>query len=187
MQNWKLLTKENWDDFEALFGKHRGVRGGCWCVFHQVGSGAANKLGKQGRHDFHEARVKEEGLATGLIYYDEGVPVAWCSFGPAKLFEQFERSRSYQALQKRDPWRPDWRIVCTFVDKDRRQKGLQAKVAEAAMQAIRQAGGGKVEVYPFDYPDSVKPNYNGTVRLFNALGFTEAERLGITVVMRKEI
>jgi hypothetical protein len=30
--DFKPLTQENWDDFEALFGP-KGALGGCWCMW----------------------------------------------------------------------------------------------------------------------------------------------------------
>jgi len=34
----KELSADTWPDFETLFGKHKGVRGGCWCTFNRCTS-----------------------------------------------------------------------------------------------------------------------------------------------------
>jgi len=32
----KEFTQDTWADFDALFGKHKGVSGGCWCTFNLI-------------------------------------------------------------------------------------------------------------------------------------------------------
>lgn len=82
----------------------------------------------------------------------------------------------------------DWRITCIFVDKHHRKRGLMALILSETLKMIKNLGGGMVEAFPFDFPDSKKPNYNGTVRLFEREGFEKITRLGkCTQLMRKYI
>ncbi|HEX9613802.1 MAG TPA: hypothetical protein VGA05_09320, partial [Candidatus Bathyarchaeia archaeon] len=50
----KELSPTTWPDFEALFAKHNGVWGGCWCMFYHTkgeflikGHGPDNKKTKK--------------------------------------------------------------------------------------------------------------------------------------------
>ena len=50
----KEFSQDTWPDFESLFGKHNGVRGGCWCTFHLCTSAQYDQMTKQG----HEEKLK---------------------------------------------------------------------------------------------------------------------------------
>jgi hypothetical protein len=59
---------------------------------------------------------------------------------------------------------------------------------KAALDGIRQKGGGIVEAFPFDIPGAKRPSYTGSVKMFAREGFEEVARLGkITVLMQKRI
>ncbi|MFO7636154.1 MAG: hypothetical protein R6W96_02460 [Clostridia bacterium] len=182
------LSSTTWKDFEALFAKHKGVRGGCWCTFHRCSSTTHfEQMNREERRKFHqELTMKGEGY--GLLLYDENVPVAWCQFGPANAFPRYDRGRDYTKLTIADDWKPQWRISCIFVDKDCRRKGLSHIALSSAIQLIRKKGGGVVEAFPFDIPGAKRPSYTGSVAMYMREGFHEVARLGKnTVLMRCKI
>lgn len=179
----KEFTSETWADFEALFGKHKGVSGGCWCVFHLCPSSEFNAMTREGRRDFQQRQV-ELGCGSGLLVYDQGVPVAWCQFGAAERFRQIERMRAYQALNLPAELRPRWRISCIFVDKHRRREGWSQFALHAAVGLIREHGGGLVESFPLDLPGP-RPPYTGSEAMYLREGFETITRLGKnTLLMR---
>ena len=186
MQETKLLTSETWPDFEILFEKHRGVRGGCWCTFHQCSSGDYNKMTKDERRLYHQSRVID-GQSTGILLYEQHVTIGWCQFGPAKSFEQINRNRAYKALAISEQQDPIWRITCIFVDRDYRRRGLSEQLLIAALNAIRSKGGGIVESFPLVVPQVSGPQYTGSVDLYRRLGFAMVGMVGkSTALMRKE-
>ncbi len=140
MYHSKPLTKDTWKDFEDLFQKHQGVRGGCWCTYHQLPSSEYDRLSREDRKDYHRKRV-EEGFATGLILYEDETPIGWCQFGRGDIFEQLNRNRAYQKLDKDNQATADWRITCIFVDKDHRRKGLSSIILSKTTEMIRDCGG----------------------------------------------
>ena len=73
-----------------LFGKHKGVRGGCWCTFHRCTSGQFDRMTRDERKKFHK-ELAQQGRGYGLLVYDAGTPVAWCQFGPADGFPRYDR------------------------------------------------------------------------------------------------
>ncbi|MGB4588021.1 MAG: hypothetical protein WBI17_02150 [Clostridiaceae bacterium] len=176
-EHYKLMSEETWPDFEAMFEKHRGVSGGCWCTFHQCSSSQFQKMQKEERRDFHRQRVFG-GTSTGVIYYEDDLPVAWCEFGKANLFEQINRNRAYGKLALPLKEKPDWRICCIFTDKDHRKEGLSKKVLSAALTLIEEMGGGKVEAFPLDIPGIDRPQYTGSVKMYLDEGFTMVSPIG---------
>lgn len=187
MYHSKQLTTNTWKDFEELFQKHKGVRGGCWCTYHQLASSEYNKLSREERKEYHRKRV-EEGVATGLVLYLDKTPIGWCQFGRGDAFEQLNRNQAYQKLEEDKQATADWRITCIFVDKDYRKSGLSSLILSKTMEMIRDLGGGMVEAFPFDLKGSDKPNYNGSVSMFQREGFEKVARLGKNIeLMRKNI
>lgn len=183
----ELLTGDTWEDFESLFLKHKGVRGGCWCTFHQCPSGQFNKMSPEERKNFHKDRVLDK-ISTGLIYYIKDIPVAWCQFGPADAFEQINRNRAYKKLGIESDMKPDWRICCIFVDKDFRGRGLSQKVLAETILKIQGLGGGIIEAFPLDIKGIAKPSYTGSVNMYSQEGFRKVARLGKNIVlMRKTV
>lgn len=183
----KEFTHETWPDFDALFGKHKGVSGGCWCTFNLCTSSQFNKSTREERKEMQRV-LAEEGQSCGLMIYDDGVPIGWCQYGPAQKFIRFERMRAYQELDIAPELKPRWRISCIFVDKHRRREGLSQIPLKAALESIQQKGGGIVEAFPFDIPGAKRPSYTGSVKMYTREGFEEVARLGkITVLMRTKL
>ncbi len=85
-----------------------------------------------------------------------------------------------------------WRITCFVVDEKYRGKGVATIALKAALQAIRQKGGGLVESYPVSETDQGSNYiYCGTVSMFEKVGFKLispfADGRTKTVIMRKSV
>jgi hypothetical protein len=182
----KEYSQETWPDFEALFGKHKGVRGGCWCTFNLCTSSEFDRMTRDERKAFQK-RVADRGPGAGLILYDNDVPIAWCQFGRADLFPRFDRGRAYKELPPVDR-AALWRISCLFVDKHRRREGLSHVTLKAALATIGRHGGGVVEAFPLDVPGAKYPSYTGSVIMYAAEGFEIVAPLGKNAyLMRRTI
>lgn len=185
----KKLTYEVWKDFEELFNRHNGVRGGCWCTFYLCKSSQFDKMSREERREYHK-RLIQTGKSTGILIYLDEKPVGWCQVAGPKLIHRFDTGRDYSKLNLQDNEKPDWRISCIFTDKNHRKQGIGKFAASEAMKYIESEGGGVVEVFPFDlsYRGITGMQHNGSVSLFKNLGFNEVTRLGKnTVLMRKTI
>jgi GNAT superfamily N-acetyltransferase len=142
---------------------------------------------KEDRREFQKD-LACQGLASGLMVYDEDSAVTWCQFGPAERFPRFDGMRAYQALEIATEFAPQWRISCLFVDKHRRKEGLSRYAFQAALEIIRAGGGGIVEAFPFDIAGITRPQYTGSVKMFAQAGFQEVARLGKhTLLMRLKL
>jgi GNAT superfamily N-acetyltransferase len=101
--------------------------------------------------------------------------VGWCSVGPRKDYSALERSRVLRRLDDA----PVWSIVCFFVDRSERRRGLTKGLIRAAADFARGQGASIVEGYPMtasggDYPDVFA--YTGFASAFEEAGFTVAAR-----------
>ena len=180
-----LMGVETWADFDKMFQKHKGC-GGCWCTYHLCSRPEFDHLQREERRAVHKELVSS-GVATGLVCYLDDIPVGWCQFGPADIFEHTKRKRTYQAFDKTNPIKPDWRITCVFVDKSYRGHGLAKKVLAEAVAAIKEMGGGVAEAFPFVIPGKKIPEYTGSVAMYQEEGFEEVTKLGKYIVLMRAV
>jgi GNAT superfamily N-acetyltransferase len=114
-------------------------------------------------------------MVPGLLAYAKGKPLAWCSVAPRENFPVLDRS---QILKKVDD-EPVWSVVCFFVEKNHRNKGLTGQLLKAAIDYVRQQGGKILEGYPVEpkkdrYPAAFA--WTGFASAFNKLEFVECVR-----------
>jgi hypothetical protein len=184
----KELSPTTWPDFQALFAKHNGVWGGCWCMFYHTKGEFLIKDHAPENKKAKKALVKRR-RTHGIIVYSGMTPVGWVQYGPKPELPRIDGSRTYQGLSLDSEGRRLWRITCFFVDRNYRRKGVSGFGLNAALASIKKKGGGLVESYP-----STKPNkganlmWSGTVSMFEEAGFDIASQLGkSSVVMRKTV
>lgn len=117
-------------------------------------------------------RIVKQGTPVGILGYQDGQPVAWCSIAPRQ---------SYRSLGGADyPGVPEeavWSLVCFFVPRALRGQGLMPQLLQAALKTARKHGALVVEAYPVD-PDSPSYRFMGFVDSFQKAGFTETGLAG---------
>ena len=120
-------------------------------------------------------KIITSGEVPGVLAYKDGQPVAWCSVGPREVFSALERSR----ILKRVDDKPVWSIVCFFVAKPFRKKGLTVQLLKAAVEYAKGQGASIVEGYPVE-PKKEKTAdvfaYTGLASAFRKAGFEEIAR-----------
>lgn len=115
------------------------------------------------------------GEVPGILAYDSNKPVGWCSVAPRTHFSSLERSR----VLKRVDDEPVWSIVCFFVAKPYRRKGIMRFLLKSAVAYAVQKGAKIIEGYPLDPKKDEIPDvfaYHGLISIFLQLGFQEAAR-----------
>ncbi len=119
--------------------------------------------------------IVDLGQVPGLLAYVAGEPVAWCSIGPRDVYSALERSRNLKRVDEQ----PAWSVVCFFVDRAFRGRGIMAPLLTAAVDYARAHGAQMVEGYPID-PERTKAtpssSYTGLVPVFRKVGFVEVLR-----------
>jgi GNAT superfamily N-acetyltransferase len=182
---FSALTLNRWDDFESLFGV-RGACGGCWCMWWRS-THAEYAADKGDRNRQRMRRLVESGVVPGIIAYSNGVPVGWCALAPRSEFVRLEYSRILSPIDDR----PVWSIVCFFVAKPFRERGLTRALIDAALAFAKEHGAEVVESYPVDPLGGKKADafmYTGIASTFANAGFTEAARRSATrPIMRKKL
>jgi len=94
------LNAERWSDFVTLFGD-RGACGGCWCTWWRLPRSIYNAGKGDGNRRFIQKLVGA-GVVPGLLAYEGGKPVGWCSVAPRKDFPALERSRVLARVEYED-------------------------------------------------------------------------------------
>lgn len=120
-------------------------------------------------------QLVDSGEAPGLLFYDGGRAVAWCSLAPRERFPRLERSRILKPVDGR----PVWSVVCFFVDRRRRRKGMLPAMIAAAKEYARDQGATLLEAYPVEPKQGRMPEvfaYTGFASSFARCGFKEVAR-----------
>ena len=119
-------------------------------------------------------RLVAGGAMPGLLAYAAGAPVGWCAVAPRQAYPRLERAR----VLKRIDDRPVWSVVCLFVAKKCRRRGVSVALLEAAAAFAASRGARILEGYPVE-PRGAMPDafaWTGTAAAFRAAGFREAAR-----------
>ena len=120
--------------------------------------------------------IVTSGVVPGILAYENSVPVGWCSVAPREQYASLNRS----PVLKRIDDRPVWSIVCFFVGKEHRGKGIMRQLIQAAVDYAASKGAGIVEAYPAEPRDRKKLGaetvFMGLPGLFRSLGFEVAAR-----------
>jgi GNAT superfamily N-acetyltransferase len=132
-------------------------------------------------------RIVASGEVPGILAYHEGRPVGWCSIGPRERFPALERSRILARVDEK----PVWSIVCFFVARPERRRGVSLRLLRASVDHARRNGARIVEGYPVE-PRSERMAdafvWTGTAAAFRKAGFREVARRSETrPIMRRRI
>lgn len=167
------LRKNNWKDFETLFGE-RGACGGCWCMSwlltkkeFDANKGAGNKRKMKKLVDSHNE--------PGILAYFNNEPVGWCAIAPRENYIRLENSR----VLKRIDEEAVWSIPCFFIKKEFRRKGLSTEILKAAAEYCKLKGVKIVEGYPAEpYSNNIPAAFawTGFPSSFLKAGFKEVIR-----------
>jgi GNAT superfamily N-acetyltransferase len=176
------VTPRRWYDLETLFGE-KGACGGCWCMWWRLKRAQFNKQKGEGNRKAMK-RIVESGEIPGILAYSNGQPIGWCSVAPRERFILLENSR----ILKRVDDKPVWSVVCFFVVKTFRRKGVTVKLLKAALEFARKKGAKILEGYPVEPKKGKMPDvfaYHGLASAFRRAGFKEVLRRSETMpIMR---
>jgi GNAT superfamily N-acetyltransferase len=171
--SFRTLTRSRWADFEKLFGK-RGACAGCWCMWWRITRSEFDRTtGAERRRAMR--KIVESGEVPGLLGYAGREPVGWVSVAPRERFPVLGRSRTLRPVDDT----PVWSIVCFFIRKDFRRRGMTEELLGAAIDYVRGKGGRVVEGYPLDTKKRGLSNvsaFTGLASVFRRVGFRECAR-----------
>lgn len=185
------LTASRWPDFEKLMGP-RGGMGGCWCMWwrlprkrYETQKGSRNKSAMR--------RIVKAGPPPGVLAYAGREAVGWCALAPRQDYVALENSRVLAPPDTTDTAQPVWSVVCFYIAKPWRRKGVSTALLRGAAEFARKRGARILEGYPVDpQPGKVASMlpwaYTGLPQTFQRAGFGEIARRSPTrPIMRKGI
>jgi GNAT superfamily N-acetyltransferase len=179
------LTDDRWNDFETLFGK-RGACGGCWCMWWRLKRSEYEKQKGQPNKEAMRQIVKS-GDIPGILAYHANQPIAWCSVSPREKYPSLNRSRLLKPVDEK----PVWSLVCFFIAKPYRRRGVTLHLLKYVIEYCRLQGAKIVEGYPIAPKKTNMPEvfaYTGFVSAFQKAGFQEVARRSETrPIMRYQL
>ncbi len=164
------VTPKEWKDLVGLFGE-RGACGGCWCMWWRMTRSEFNqKKGEGNRKAFK--KIVDRGEIPGILAYAGKEPIGWCSVAKRDAFSSLERSRILKKVDEQ----PVWSVVCFFIAKPFRYKGVTIALLKAAIEYVKKQGGKIVEGYPIKPKTKKFPDVfanTGLASAFLKAGFKE--------------
>jgi GNAT superfamily N-acetyltransferase len=179
------LTSERWSDFERLFGR-QGAYSGCWCMWWRITRREFDANGGEGNRLLMKSLV-DEGEVPGILAFEGDRPVGWCSIAPRTAYGALERS----PVLKRVDDQPVWSLVCFYIERYYRQRGLSGELIEAAVNHAAKHGAKIVEAYPVQAQGHELPPvtvFMGLSELFEKHGFQVVAKPSMSrLIMRRWI
>jgi GNAT superfamily N-acetyltransferase len=182
---FRAVTRERWTDLERLFSESAGEELGnpsrCWCMEwrmtpHREWWRAAEAGGEENREGMR--RFGASGEVPGIIAYEGGAPVGWCSVSPKPpLIGLARRSERENGAYGRFDDRAEWAVICVYVPESQRGKGMMVRLLEAAREYAAGNGAKVVEGYPFE-PEYATDGAGGTTVAFERAGFRLVRMIG---------
>lgn len=153
--------------------------------FRQSRSEFERKKGRGNRQALH--RLISGGVEPGLLAYVDGVPAGWVALAPRDEYSLLSHSRILQPVDDK----PVWSVVCFFVARAYRGRGLTVALLHKAAAYARRRGARRLEGYPVDPAQGKMPDtfaYYGLAAAFRKAGFREVARRSATrPIMRLEL
>ncbi len=115
------------------------------------------------------------GRTPGLIGYIDGEPIAYVGVAPRDEFVRLQRSRILYPVDDR----PVWSVVCFFIHRRHRNKGIAHEMLRAAIEYAAERGAEWIEGYPKDVSErsaGAAAAYPGVPGMFERAGFREVAR-----------
>jgi hypothetical protein len=159
------VTSQRRADLDA-FSRDHGKFRYCSCMRWRLTSAQYRKIGPEGR----AAALREladAGQPVGVLAYQGGNVVGWCSIAPRESYAAVMASRVIPQL----PGEGVWSVVCFFLAPQARQRGLLPLLLESACAHAAQSGARIAEAYP--WPGGASYRYMGTRDLYLAAGFCD--------------
>jgi len=165
------VTPDRVDDFVTVANPRRRASH-CWCLSHRLSAREVSELGNGSRESAFRALCGRTN-PPGVIGYDDGEPVGWCSIGPRSEISRLNQSRLIRPLDDVAVWS----IICVVIRGGHRKRGYTTPLINGAVEYAASRGAPAVESYPVD-PGSgridVTMAFVGTRAMFENAGFEVA-------------
>lgn len=162
------VTPDRFDDFADVINPNRRDNH-CWCLSHRLPAKQIEELGDGSRERAARA-LCERDHPPGVVTYQDGTPVGWCSISPRDEIPRLARSRLIRPIDDVAVWS----IICVVVRGGHRKQGVTSQLLEGAVAWAAGEGVPAVEAYPVD-PRGGRIDttmaFVGTRAMFEKVGF----------------
>lgn len=174
------MTPDRWDELSEFFGSS-GAYANCWCTWWRGTSDEFDAGCREGGVGNREVmrRLVTEGRVPGLLAHAGDEVVGWVSVGPREDFGRLLRSPNLRPGGEDEDAGPVWSVVCFWIPRQWRGRGVAAALLDAAVRRAAGAGAAEVEGYPVDTGGrrvAASSVFTGTYELFTRAGFREHRR-----------
>ena len=149
------------------FSKKYGKFGYCACMRWRLRSVDFQRSTKEQRI-VHLEQLARDNVPVGILAYDGGEAVGWCSVAPRDTYHALQSSRVLPAIDTVSVWS----VVCFYVDPQYRGQRLSVGLLKAAVQYALSKGAEAVEGYPV-HPSSASYRFMGVPEVFLEVGFVD--------------
>jgi len=122
------LTCQRWEDYAELFSP-RGAPHDCRCMWWRMTTAEFERNKGQANRKALKEPV-DSGNVLGILAYSGARAVGWCPVGPRTDFARLVRSPVLKPIDDQ----PVWSVVCLFVARNFRRKGLSVELLKAALR-----------------------------------------------------
>jgi GNAT superfamily N-acetyltransferase len=154
-----------WEDFASFMVPRKPGAAGCVCANYRNSS-----LDMPSRIALMRG-LCDSDPGPGVLAYVDGEVAGWCSIAPKSTYRALVNSRTIPHVRDEDVWS----VMCFVVRTAFRRRGLMHDLLDGAVTHAQAMGAPAVEGYPVESGgeriDQIS-GYVGTVRLFDAHGFT---------------
>ena len=160
------ITRARWTDFEALM-ESKGSPHYCWCTAWIEVERKNRKAEKAEKKASIRKRVDND-IPVGILAYSNHEAIGWCAVAPRE---------SYRPLGGDETKGNVWSVVCFFIKRSFRGKGLTPLLLDQAIEYAKKHGADYIEAYPVA-PDSPSYRFMGLKPMFEKAKFKFIKKAG---------
>jgi GNAT superfamily N-acetyltransferase len=183
----KAVTPNLIDDLARIFGTTKNTAD-CWCMWNTIPVKEFHANGAEGNRALFSEQAEKSELPMGVLAYQDGEPVGWCSVGPRSRFPRAIKTPTYRG----GPEENDdaiWLVTCFYVKASARGAGVGKALLEAAVRLAEENNAKAIEGFPY----SSTKKRSGSVQvgfepMFASCGFRVVRTPSDSrVVMRRDL
>lgn len=186
----KALNPELTDDylefFDHLAFSDGNPNGPCYCTSPTMDPETEKKMVSEFGDDIkgtlrrYAVEMLNKGMIHGYLAFDKEVPIGWCNASDMDSYTAFVPD-----FARQNKCGKTFSVVCFEIAPQYRGKGLATAFLEHICKEAKEQGFAAVEGYAKLYIDPEYLDFNGSIGLYERVGFTEVMRNEETVIMRK--
>ena len=167
MITFEVVSQRSWSGLETLF-EARGGPSHCWCmVWRTVSANLRRTKGAERRRVMKCALLDmvNQGLETGIVARVDDCPAGWVSVAPLAPLRPM-----HGKVEPPEPGLNPWAIVCFYIARRFRGRGLMPRLMNEAICHARARGALVIEAFPVAR-DAPSYRFMGYVDMFENAGF----------------